>query len=222
MPLSAPGSAEPIVKRANVAVAAALRDGIIRGDLQPGESILEEDVAATLGVSRTPVREALLLLAGERLVDLGSVRGQRATVRDMSNEELGEIYAMRSLLEGYVARQAAQRVTTALLGELEQSIERMKVLCGDVYGLIDENHRFHTAIISASATNRLAFIVNNLLQIPFEYKRDFWADSSCLEVDLNGHAEVLGALRDRDADAAETAMAKHLQDVGGLVLGKRH
>lgn len=221
MPLSAPGSAEPIVKRANVAVAAALREGIIRGDLEPGEAILEEEIAATLGVSRTPVREALLLLAGERLVDLGSVRGQRAIVRNMSLEELSEIYAMRGLLEGYVARQAADHVTPELLKKLEQSIARMAKLEGDVYGLIDENHRFHSAILSASSTNRLAFIVDNLLQIPFEYKRDFWADSSCLRVDLDGHAEVLAALRERDPDAAEAAMSKHLHDVGILTLGKR-
>ncbi|MDR7188222.1 DNA-binding GntR family transcriptional regulator [Microbacterium sp. BE35] len=221
MPLSAPGSGEPIVKRANVAVAAALRLGIIRGDLAPGEAILEEDVADTLGVSRTPVREALLLLAGERLVDLGNVRGQRAVVRDMSTDELDEIYAMRAMLEGYVARKAAERVTPALLRQLEQSITRMSKLAGNVHELIEENHRFHTAILTASSTDRLAFIVENLLQIPLEYKRDFWLDASCLEVDIQGHRDVLAALRDEDAAAAEAAMAKHLHDVGVLTLSKR-
>lgn len=220
MPLATPTTGEPIVKRANVAVADALRSGIIRGDLAPGEEILEEEIAVALGVSRTPVREALLLLAGEQLIDLGATRGQRATVRAMSIAELGEVYEMRSLLEGVVAREASGRVTARMLDDLEESVKRMSRPRLGVFDLIEENELFHKTILSASGTSRLAFIVANLLQIPYQYKHSFWEDPECVGVDVAGHREIVSALRSGDADAAEAAMAKHLHDVGELVLEK--
>lgn len=218
MPLADREFDAPVVQRASVAVADALRAGIIRGDFAPGETVLEESIAVALGVSRTPVREALLLLAGEQLVDLGMTRGRRAIVRVMPKRELAEIYAMRSILEGYVARQAAASSTPALLARLSRSIERMSANSSIVSELIEENDRFHAEILSAVSTSRLTFVVRNLLQIPYEYKRTFWAVPEFVQVDIEGHREILTAFRRSDPAEAEAAMARHLKDVGALVL----
>lgn len=220
MPLSASDAGQPVFKRANFAVAEALRDGIISGQLAPGEVILEEDVARVLGVSRTPVREALLLLAGEQLVSLSNARGHRATVREMDSAELAELFVLRAMLEGYSARRAATRITPAQLATLDASISRMAQLgLDDIAELIAENKRFHFTILEAAQSERLTFIVGTLLQIPFAYKAHFWEDPASVARDLEGHREVVKALRQGDADRAANAMSQHLDDVGDLTMG---
>lgn len=221
MPLAVPNSGQPVFQRANFAVAEALRDGIIGGELAPGEVIAEEDVARVLGVSRTPVREALLLLAGEQLVSLSNARGQRATVREMDLDELSQIFVLRGMLEGHAARLAAVRISSDQLARLEQSCKRMSAIgAGNVPLLIAENSKFHSTILEAAGSERLAFIVKTLLQIPFAYKEDFWRDSRCLKSDIAGHRKVIKALRAGDADLAAIAMSHHLEDVGDLSLQK--
>lgn len=221
MPLAISKSDRPIVRRANFAVAEAIRDGIMNGDLAPGEVILEEEIAGALGVSRTPVREALLLLAGEQLVDLGKSRGQRASVRKLTTDELSEIYALREFLEGYAARRAATRITDADLRILEESCDRMEAVgAGAVSELIEENRIFHGTILRVANSERLTFIAGTLLQIPLAYKQDFWNDRDCLISDVRGHREIVDALRHRDPEAAAATMGTHLVDVGGLAIGK--
>ncbi|MST33366.1 GntR family transcriptional regulator, partial [Acidimicrobiaceae bacterium USS-CC1] len=102
----------------------ALRDGIARGEHAAGSRLREEDLAATLGLSRTPVREALRRLQAEGLVEVEPRRG--ALVATWSADELDEIFELRALVEGYGARRAAARVADAQVGLLEELCEGME------------------------------------------------------------------------------------------------
>ncbi|MBN9621548.1 MAG: GntR family transcriptional regulator [Actinobacteria bacterium] len=214
MPVKAIGDQEPLLPRANIAVAEIVRQSILVGDIEPGERIKEEDLAEALGVSRTPVREALLVLAAEKLVDLPRNRGARATVRTLDEDELAVIYDMRALLEGYGTGRVAERIDKKLLSELEDSCDRLAATpTGEIATLVDENNRFHRLILDAADSDRFAFLVGTLLQVPFAYKFGAWADESFHRMALSGHLRVVRALRDKDPDAAEQAMRQHLDEV---------
>ena len=121
MPLNIKDSRFPLLSRANIAVADVLREGIMCGNFEPGERLREEEIADVLGVSRTPVREAFLVLAAERLIDLPTNRGARAVVRVLDFGELAMIYEIRMMLEAFATQKAAERLTPALLAPTEES-----------------------------------------------------------------------------------------------------
>jgi DNA-binding GntR family transcriptional regulator len=214
MPVKAIDDEQPLLPRANIAVAEIVRQSILVGDIKPGERIKEEDLAEALGVSRTPVREALLVLAAERLVDLPRNRGARATVRTLEDDELATIYDIRALLEAYGAGRVAGRIDDELISELEDSCERLAATAtGDIAALVDENTRFHRLISDAADSERFSFLVGTLLQVPFAYKAASWADESFHRMALNGHLKVVRALRARDREASTQAMRQHLEEV---------
>lgn len=214
MPLDPLSGRNLRLARANIAVADVLRQSILTGDIEPGERIKEEDVAEILGVSRTPVREALLVLAAERLIDLPTKRGARAVVRVLDEGEHEIIYDMRAMLEGYGAGRAAERVTPEVLTQLEASCEAIaSIPTGDAVQLIEENSKFHRLISQTADAERLSFIVDTLLQVPFAYKADSWTDRNFHDLVLEGHRRIVEALRQGDAEAAGAEMRLHLQQV---------
>ena len=117
------GTEEPpnIRNAAGIAVD-LIRDAILEGRIGPGDRLKEETIARDLGLSRTPVREALLLLQGEGLVESSPNRG--ATVRAFDADEIEEMYQLRAVLEGYAARRAAVRIRPDELQLLEESCKR--------------------------------------------------------------------------------------------------
>lgn len=214
MPIEALRDRNLRLSRANIAVADVLRDSILTGDLGPGEWIKEEELAEVLGVSRTPVREALLVLASERLIDLPTRRRARAVVRVLEEGEHELIYDMRALLEGYGAGRAAERVTPDVLAELEESCDTMaSIPTGEAERLIEENNRFHRLISQTADAERLSFIVNRLLQVPFAYKADSWSNTEFHQLALSGHRRIVEALREGDPKAATAEMSRHLEQV---------
>src|ERR1700674_2295186 len=105
----------PLVRNASAAATELIREAIIDGRLNPGERLKEEELARELGISRTPVREALLILQAEGLVD--GAPNRRALVRSHDADDLEALYQFRALLEGYAARRAAANISeTAVAG----------------------------------------------------------------------------------------------------------
>src|SRR3989454_12817004 len=112
MVASVPGILEGrgrLVQNASVAATELIREAIIEGRLEPGRRLKEEELARELGISRTPVREALLMLQAEDLVVATPNRG--ATVRVHDANDLHDLYELRALLEGYATRRAAERIS---------------------------------------------------------------------------------------------------------------
>src|SRR5437867_1687707 len=100
---------DALVRNASVAATELIREAIVDGRLEPGQRLKEEELARELGISRTPIREALLMLQAEGLVDAVPNRG--AMVRVHTPEDLDDLYQLRALLEGYAARRAALRIS---------------------------------------------------------------------------------------------------------------
>ena len=99
----------PLVRNASAAATELIREAIVDGRLPPGQRLKEEELARELGISRTPVREALLILQTEGLVDAAPNRG--AVVRSHDADDLEDLYQLRALLEGYAARRAAANIS---------------------------------------------------------------------------------------------------------------
>src|SRR5689334_13271919 len=134
-------------EKTSVSAARVLREAIMSGELGPGQVLGEEQLGRQLGISRTPVREALVLLRSEGLVETPPNRP--AIVRNFDRDDLHEIYSIRAVLEGYAARLAADRLTDADLEALQRSCDRYRELGRHderLRELTDENFTFHTTI----------------------------------------------------------------------------
>jgi DNA-binding GntR family transcriptional regulator len=200
----------------------ALRRALLRREIKAGERLLETTLAARLGVSRTPVREALTRLVAEGLAE--DVPGSRGViVRDMQRE-LAEIYALRQVLEGYAARLAAERITAEELGELEllsahiaecvRKKEEDDAALAQHAALTNELHRL---IARASRNDRLIRMIadygNYFLSVDFLKMYDR-ATMSRLH---QQHEKILAALRARDGEQAEKLVREHFADALSVI-----
>ncbi len=200
---------QSISRTASREAAELIRTAIVEGRLAPGERLKEEQLARELGVSRTPVREALLFLEAEGAVVLQPNRG--ATVRGYAPQEIREAYDLRALLEGHAARRAAERVTPAALATLTASCDRFEALrAGDVAELARENHLFHHTILEAAGSERLGSMVRGVVELPLVYKAFFWYSPEQQRLSAHHHRRLERALRDRDAQRAELLMQEHV------------
>jgi DNA-binding GntR family transcriptional regulator len=197
-------------------VVEALRDAIVGGEVPPGARIREVEIAARLGVSRTPVREAFLVLAIEGLLTLQPGRGAR--VRTYDAEEVRLVHEVRSLVEGRMARFATEHISNQQLVGLEESCARLEALPqGAVRECNAENVRFHNALFVIVGSDRLMHIGRHLLEVPLPYKENYWGDPEQKRCSETGHRKVLEALRARDGEAAEQAMREHVLETGAFI-----
>jgi DNA-binding GntR family transcriptional regulator len=194
----------------------ALRHAVVRGDVLPGQRIRESEIAARMGVSRTPVREAFLVLAVEGLLTLQPGRGAR--VREYSAEEVHLVHEVRSVVEGRVARFATERISNQQIAILEASCARLESLPhGAVDECSEENVFFHNTLFAIVDSSRLTHIGRHLLEVPLPYKRNYWAHSQQRECSERAHRQIFDGLKDRDGDAAEVAMRDHVLETGRYI-----
>jgi GntR family transcriptional regulator, trigonelline degradation regulator len=198
---------------AHAGVVEELRDNIVRGVIEPGQRIREVEIAVKFGVSRTPVREAFLVLAAEGLLTLQPGKGAR--VRVYSAEEIHLVHEVRSLVEGRVARFATDRISNQQLSLLEQSCDRLEALAdGAVDECNEENVRFHNLIFAIVGNSQLMHIGRQMLEVPLPYKRNYWNDREQRHSSEVAHRRVLEALKRRDAAESEAAMREHVLEAG--------
>jgi DNA-binding GntR family transcriptional regulator len=205
--------ANPLVLGENtgMAVARRLQEAIVSGELAPGTRLGEQTLARQFGVSRTPIREALLLLRNERLIDMPPNRP--ALVRNFTADDLHEMHSLRAVLEGYAARTAAAKLTEAGLARLAESTERygrLREEDEDLPRLVAENMAFHETIIDAAASERLASMIRQVTVLPLIYRSYMTYSRDNRDTAWRHHQQILAALRDRDPDAAEIAMKAHV------------
>lgn len=213
------GGAAPVDRAALHARAAErLRAMIVRGDLAPGEAIGEAELCAALGMSRTPLREALKLLAAEGLVDLRANRSAR--VAPLRAEETEELFEAVAGIERIAAELAARRADAGRLRRLRALQDRIERHHGrgelaDYFAL---NQCIHQEIVAAAGNAALAAAHGSLLARA-ERARLFaiaassarWAES------VDEHREILAALEARDAERAGRALERHVLRTGEVV-----
>lgn len=192
------------------AAAEAIRAAILDGEVGPGDRLKEKEIARQLGISSTPVREALQALDAEGLIELVPNRG--AVVRTYDAAQLEELYRLRALLEGHAAREAAGRITDSQLAELDASCERFAALRADddIRSLVRENLAFHSAIIDAAGGEVLAELIRKVMQIPLVYRVYVWYSPEQRLLSEHYHRQLVHVLRERDAPRAQAVMQEHV------------
>lgn len=201
-----------------------LRALILTGAYGPEERLIEEQLAERLGVSRTPVREALAMLEVEGLVEIAPNRG--ATVCSFSTEDVRDVYDLRAVLEGHAARRAAGRIEATELVRLWELAGEMEGLAGrfedhdeEVRVLVALNQEFHCTIVAASRNRRLGHLITRTVEIPLMFKAFYWYTPHERVISNHYHRQLLDALEKGDADRAEIIMREHVYEGRDFVLG---
>ena len=191
-------------------VAATLRDDIFSGTLGPGSFIDETVVCERLRISRTPLREALKVLAAEGLVRHEPRRG--SFVREVTEQDLDDIFPVIALLEGRCAYEAAQHASDADLEALDTLHERLTqhASANRINEYYATNLAIHEAIIALASNRWLAQVIADLRKILKLARLQQLHAPGRLAQSLSEHLAVYAALRARDGDGAEAAMRTHL------------
>jgi DNA-binding GntR family transcriptional regulator len=182
----------------------AIRDGSLR----PGDRLVETDLANRLGISRTPIREAIRQLESDGLVSHQPRIG--ATVRILDYSEITELYEMRTVLEGTAARFASRAASEVELTELEVINEEMR-LAVDTAKLSEANRQFHNVILNAARNRFLVKSVEAVQKTLLILGPSTMEEGDRAAKAIAEHAEIVSALRARDADAAESCMRAHIE-----------
>lgn len=191
----------------------AIRQKIMDGSFPPGSPLREEMLAAEIGVSRTPIRDALRRLLADGLVE--STRNYGTFVTEITGDDLHEVYHLRAMLEGYAARRAAQRITAEELAELGRLADEMENMEGPAEARIARfstlNRDFHVTIVRAARSRRLEGMLGWVLQVPLvllkQYRMQEWVN---IERSNRQHREIIEALAAHNAEWAGLLVSAHL------------
>ena len=208
-----------LVQNASVAATELIRQAILDGRLEPGSRLKEQELAEELGISRTPVREALLMLQAEGLIV--TTPNRSAVVREHDADDLEDLYQLRAVLEGYAARQAAKRIAGEELDRLNDSCARFDALSGsDIRALVKENLFFHSTILGAAGSERLSWMVQKVIELPLVYKSYMWYPVDQKRISAHHHRQITNALGERDAERAELIMQEHIFEARDLLVSR--
>lgn len=200
-----------------------LRSQILSGRLVHGERLAEEELAETLGISRTPVREALRRLASEGLVEVAPNRG--ASVAQWDSADLREIFDLRSILETHATELAAAFAEESVIKALSEACDEMDDVYARMRGsrslpqLAEINRRFHTTILDAAKSPRLASMVESLTHVPVVMQTFSKYSHTALERSLRHHREIVDAMKAQDPTWAGSVMRAHILAARDEVLG---
>lgn len=190
---------------------ALLRDRIASGDLPGGTWLREATVASSMGASRTPVREALRLLAAEGLVELVPNRGAR--VNTWSSDDIDETYQLRALLEGHGAALAARRVTAEQIDAIVAAEDAYEAALGarpTPETAANCNNVFHAQVTAAAASPRLTTLLALVQSTPLVTRALGLYGENDARRSMVQHRDIIVAIRHGDSELAAVAMRSHI------------
>lgn len=209
----------------------ALREAIIQGRLHPGERLMEIQLAEELGVSRTPVREAIRKLELEGLVLMIPRKG--AYVSQISMKDIADVFEIRRALEGLAARLAAERATDEEIERLERALVKISEVAEaeDLDGAVALDTDFHEELMAASHNPRLSQMVSNLREQIQRFRLTSLSHPGRVKLAVEEHAKIVDAIAGRDAELAQNLAHEHIENAEnslmevisqvGLKLGER-
>lgn len=189
-----------------------LREAIIIGELKPGERLMEIQLAEKMGVSRTPVREAIRKLELEGLVNMIPRKG--AHVAELSVKNIMDVLEVRSSLDGLATSLAATRMRDEDLKDLKHVLSQFAnyVEKGNLQGSIKKDVEFHDIIYSSSRNDKLIQIVNNLREQVQRFRVIYMKDFSSTKDIVKEHIEIIEAIESKDAELAKKVAEKHINN----------
>jgi DNA-binding GntR family transcriptional regulator len=200
-------------------VARRLAQAILSGDLPPGTRLREENLAKSFSVSRTPVREALILLSASGLAHLEPNRG--ATVLQLTAADVSEVYHLRAVLESESAALAAGRITPEVTVLLFKICDRMAELReAPASEQLAADTEFHYTIAEASGSSRLHALVRQVSAIPVAYRSAIAYTGADMGEAERQHRGIAGAIRRQDHGEARRLMRSHVEWAGRLAVDR--
>jgi DNA-binding GntR family transcriptional regulator len=189
-----------------------LRQAILKGELAPGERLMEIQLAERLGVSRTPIREAIRKLELEGLVLMVPRKG--AEVAKISEKSLRDVLEVRRSLEELAIELACQRMTPEAIEELEIKQEEFKeaVEKGNAMEIAETDEAYHDVIYKGTCNDRLVQMINNLREQMYRYRLEYIKDEDKRQILLLEHDNILKAVRQRKVQEAKEAMREHIDN----------
>ncbi|NLW48955.1 MAG: GntR family transcriptional regulator [Firmicutes bacterium] len=190
----------------------SIREAIISGQLQAGERLMEIQLAEEMGVSRTPVREAIRKLELEGLVAMIPRKG--AYVAGLSFKEIADVFEIRGALEGLAAELAAERITEEELEELERYLVRIAEAIdkGDLEKVVANDTDFHSILYQASRNQRLSQIINNLREQIQRFRTTSLSYPGRMKNALEEHRKIVEAISARDGELASKLAHEHIEN----------
>ena len=221
MPVTAGANTDTRTAHAAERAYIRIRKDLLTGRWSAGSHLGEKELAEELGVSRTPIREALRLLASDGLVSLEPNVG--ASVLRWTKQEIAETYDLRIELEGYAAGLAATNASTEDIALLKQMAEDMEAAAekADFVRVGEINDRFHRLVIEASGNRRLIKLASTLLELTVPVYGFSKFNSYELQRSLQRHHELVDALRRRDGKWATAVMRAHIHAGRAVILEER-
>ncbi|MCK5763045.1 MAG: GntR family transcriptional regulator [Clostridiales bacterium] len=195
-----------------------LRDEIMIGKIKPGQRLMENTIAERLGVSRTPVREAIRKLEKEKFITMVPRKG--AYVTKVSIKEILDVLEIRRVLEGFAANLASQRMNAGEKKELRKSYEKfgsyMENL--DVKGMIKKDREFHDLIFKSTKNERLITLVKELHEQFHRFRLIYFNENSSYNNIQKWHALILEAIENGNADEAKKHAEDHVVEIEKSVI----
>jgi len=194
-----------------------IREAIINGTLKSGERVSEPELAERFGISRTPIREAFRQLESEGYLTVAPRKG--AMVTSLSERDVEEFYAIKSILEGYAARMAAEKLTDKEIERLEAINERLETLAedGDIKAFFKVHNEFHDLFIKAAGNEKLLELINQLMLKFNRLRIASLAIPGRMQISVNEHKKILDAFRKKDGERAD-GLVRKTAAYGGQVL----
>ena len=189
-----------------------LRKAILKGELKPGERLMEIALAERLGVSRTPVREAMRKLELEGLVVMIPRRG--AQVANITEKDLNEVLEVRMALENLSIENAGNKMTEEQLAELKKAAKVFEATMeeGNLVKLAEADVAFHEVIYQSSDNRRLNQVLNNLREQIYRYRVEYLKEEETRKLLVKEHDEIYEAIRNRDVKTAQEISYQHIEN----------
>ncbi len=189
-----------------------LRQGILTGELKPGERLMEIHLADRLGVSRTPIREAIRMLELEGLVKMIPRKG--AEVARISLQDMQDVLEVRKVLDSLATKLACFRISEEQGIRLKEAAKGFSVAVktGDAIAIAKADVAFHDVILMASGNKRLIQMVNNLAERIYRYRLEYIKDKSYHKQLVDEHEKIMQAVLSGDAEAACKYVELHIEN----------
>ena len=187
-----------------------LREAILKGNLKPGERLMEIQLAKRLGVSRTPIREAIRMLELEGLVVMIPRKG--AEVAKITEKDLKDVLEVRCALEELAVELACRYITTEQIDHLKQIVDEFKIAMAghDVTSIAEKDVAFHDVIFTATHNRRLIQLISNLSEQMYRYRVEYLKNPESHEQLVREHEEIIDNLERNDVEQAKKNINHHI------------
>ena len=189
-----------------------LRQAILKGDMVPGERLMEIQLAKKLGVSRTPIREAIRKLELEGLVTMVPRKG--AEVAGITEKNLRDVLEVRRALEELAIELACERIHEGMVTELVAAERDFKdaTAGSDAIKIARMDEKFHDIIFQATENDKLVQMLNNLREQMYRYRLEYIKDEKPRQTLLAEHEEIINAIQSRQVSQAKSAIRSHIDN----------